>query len=491
MSHRWRVSALAVTIVLALTPTAAQSTDASVRAVSPTSVRVGETIRIEGSGCPAPPAGQTVNVEFSDGVIHVSFALNPGGISYRASDLWNLPFWTRTISDARDQPLGARTITARCYNFGPDAPKTYSADLGSISAEYTAYQYQTAPDAPPARGSSFTLAPLDPCPGDGWLGADVTVYAWSATNAWVVHDGTVPVTASGEWSLSVPVGHDVTSLRAEAYCFAAGAPHENRYTYQVWDWNHSDDGGNDGGGGGGDDGVVPEKCRMPLFIGVRGSGETKSHYGGYGQTVLEALNGFKATYGGDVDAVAVDYDALPVKTLFSEGPDVYFAGVEDGIDTLQMLIRTRSVDCPNQKLVLVGYSQGALAVNQFLYRNNGSPTLDRVAAVALIADPHRMGGGAYTLGTAPADLDGVTYTLGSSWDPYPSVDIAAQVRHITDSVCNEDDLVCAFDTRFQFGRSNGRWQSQAARAHGSYKGGRNSWAYALGTRAARRTLASG
>jgi cutinase len=128
-------------------------------------------------------------------------------------------------------------------------------------------------------------------------------------------------------------------------------------------------------------------CRDVLFVGVRGSGEPASQAGGYGDEIVRVASAFTANLpaGRTYRSVALDYTAAPVSTLFRPGgTQAYFDSIDHGVDRLSTLLATEQRNCPNQKVVVAGYSQGALVANLV------SRSAPKVSAVLLVADPARV-----------------------------------------------------------------------------------------------------
>src|ERR1700674_1569977 len=192
-------------------------------------------------------------------------------------------------------------------------------------------------------------------------------------------------------------------------------------------------------------------CNKTLVIGVPGSGEgtqpgsgkSSQHYG-YGATVLQAIGSFKMAYRKSVTAEPLDYQAAAVTLdlLTPAGRVRYKNSVENGIATLTRRLNFAASQCPAQPIVLIGYSQGALVINQTLVRlGSGSPIQNQIAAVELIADPQRLGAASYTKGTASRSLSGISVAAGF----YPVADLPQVIQDRTDSYCQSGDLVCATD----------------------------------------------
>ena len=166
-------------------------------------------------------------------------------------------------------------------------------------------------------------------------------------------------------------------------------------------------------------------------------------------TSLSIACGEKLRRLGDTERVSsdfVDYPSHPVTTLVDWRHPLtkYLDGVDEGISTLEDMLFARDRRCQNQRFVLFGYSQGALVVDRVLVLlSHSHPALaKRIVGVGLIADPQRLGTGAYTFGDAKAKFNGISRTLAG----YPGDDIPASLQPRTVSYCSDGDMVCAFDT---------------------------------------------
>jgi hypothetical protein len=134
-----------------------------------------------------------------------------------------------------------------------------------------------------------------------------------------------------------------------------------------------------------------------------------------------------------------EYLSLPYPAA-SVGPD-YFNSVDAGWQGLQAIIRTRVSECPQIRIAVVGYSQGAHVVNealQFLERSDPG-ALGNIRAALLIADPRADA-------TAPYHLP-----VTVSGDPAPSPQNGGILtpRTLPDAIhdravsfCISGDLVC-------------------------------------------------
>jgi hypothetical protein len=193
--------------------------------------------------------------------------------------------------------------------------------------------------------------------------------------------------------------------------------------------------------------VAATDCTKTLVAGLRGSGETAAQNGGYGPEVSAAITAFDQSYGSHVDSVAIDWISAPVNLdTMTKDLTYYFESINLGITKLTDLLRSRDKICPEQPIVVFGYSQGALAVNRVLlnFSLSTDPQLrrifQRIVGVGLIADPARLGGRPYEIGSAWSSVNGV----GQVVHRYTG-DVPSDMRSRTVSTCNRFDVVCAFD----------------------------------------------
>jgi hypothetical protein len=118
----------------------------------------------------------------------------------------------------------------------------------------------------------------------------------------------------------------------------------------------------------------------------------------------------------------------------NEYPDSVATGGNDGASDITHL----AVRCPNTKIVVVGYSQGAEVARRVLARLNPSAG-GHVAAAVLMGDPTFRAGEAGIV-----RVGGTANGRGISWALHPSTITAIQPRYagrvITD--CHDNDLVC-------------------------------------------------
>ena len=194
-------------------------------------------------------------------------------------------------------------------------------------------------------------------------------------------------------------------------------------------------------------------CPDVHWIGAAGSGERTgadlTTYNGMGRVVNESLYDLSSQLqhdGRTMTAEAVDYPAVPVPDdNGGVGAWLGFMGsVDTGAKALGEQYATFVAQCPTSKVVLAGYSQGAMVVHRNLAALAASPNL---AAVLLIADgDRRPDDPTLNLGTAsgiPKHGKGVA----QDWPilAHAPAPLAPDIAARTISVCNLNDAVCDYD----------------------------------------------
>ena len=219
-------------------------------------------------------------------------------------------------------------------------------------------------------------------------------------------------------------------------------------------------------------------CKSVAFIGARGSGEDpqgdpEPDFGtdpsnGLGSRVGKGgmETGFTdelakhGPYGAssDIKVLAVQYRALgvlsdPLRMLYSED---YMNSIYDGVNKTVQMIEDEETNCPSEKIVLAGYSQGALAIHialrQLAASDPGALSSGRIVAVLLLADPAKVAndGGQiwendptqyanWQAGAGVRNADGIW----THWVPTDNGVLPAAVRAQALEYCHNHDTVCS------------------------------------------------
>ena len=139
-------------------------------------------------------------------------------------------------------------------------------------------------------------------------------------------------------------------------------------------------------------------CADFHWIGAAGSGQRDgaglTANGGMGDVVYQSYQQLRAQLlanGRTITAEAVQYPAAPAPLEGGLGGWLDFLGsVDDGTEATAEQFEAFTEQCPNTKVVLAGYSQGAMVIHRNLYDLADDP---QVAAALLIAEGGQAGHG--------------------------------------------------------------------------------------------------
>ena len=195
-------------------------------------------------------------------------------------------------------------------------------------------------------------------------------------------------------------------------------------------------------------------CTDVLFLGARGSGQPQSGTSSDGGTglgpqvfgVAQRLAG--QLPGRTITMQAVVYPAQRVELLATD-PATYIASVERGAQAVQSTLRSRAASCPNERIVLTGFSQGAMAMHRAVQDLNRAgdaqarQILSRADGVVLIADGDRRRRDRVTdYGTAGRS-QGISYALRPD-SGARGVKMPAGMKTRIHSICVDLDVVCDY-----------------------------------------------
>ncbi|EGG09271.1 family 5 carbohydrate esterase [Melampsora larici-populina 98AG31] len=182
-------------------------------------------------------------------------------------------------------------------------------------------------------------------------------------------------------------------------------------------------GASSGGGGASSGGVVPGSgevagggCGKYAIVSARGTGEKQKNPTGYAGFIKGLM---KQVPGG------ANYEVVyPATTDYLNGP-------KQGATDAMKYIQGRKTNCPSQKLVLLGYSEGAMVVVQLLAKQDFPA--ESVSSVIMYGNPYWQAGKAWNFGTAKSGK-GVASATGIKLPP------AFGPR--TQDICLNGDIVC-------------------------------------------------
>ena len=226
------------------------------------------------------------------------------------------------------------------------------------------------------------------------------------------------------------------------------------------------------------------ECRDVLFIGVRGSGEApqgdppiySGDEDGMGGRIYNAYQAFKTRVaavrpGERVRGMGLHYRGLGVLSLRNPFDSTgYYASIWEGWDKLVAELRNHANECgaSGEKVVVGGYSQGALAVHLALLQlARESPSVistSRIGAVLLLADPAKAENygidGETVWEGAYQDASSGIYHATGIWekaygDTIEGGPIPQQLWSRTLSMCHNRDMVCSPGLRSWWGPHTG------------------------------------
>lgn len=169
-----------------------------------------------------------------------------------------------------------------------------------------------------------------------------------------------------------------------------------------------------------------------MVLGLRGSDQALDKNHGSGQEILRSVRAMSTELHRRSDTT-VRLEGIPYRAENAASAAIYQANIDDGVDRTQARIAELAQRCPDSRIALIGFSQGAQAVHELAA---GAATLSpRIALVAMIADPRRN----------PDDSIG-SWTYGKSapgpgkLGPGPA--LGSTLRDSAISFCATGDEIC-------------------------------------------------
>lgn len=193
-------------------------------------------------------------------------------------------------------------------------------------------------------------------------------------------------------------------------------------------------------------------CPDVHWIGAAGSGERGAEAtinGGMGRVMFQSFNALEQLVerdGRTITAEAVEYPATPVP---EDGGLIDWASFIDSVDTGSAALGGQYESfvqrCPTTKVVLAGYSQGAMVVHRNLQALAASPNL---AASLLIADGDRLPNDTTVNIGSVTSVPGAGRGVAQDWPILahaPTATLPPSLGSRTISVCDLGDAVCDYD----------------------------------------------
>lgn len=194
-----------------------------------------------------------------------------------------------------------------------------------------------------------------------------------------------------------------------------------------------------------------QDCPDLHWIGAAGSGERGPEVtmnDGMGRVVFNSYQDLQRQVqrdGRTMTAEAVNYPATPVPVDDSIlGWAGFINSVDAGTAALGAQYNAFVQRCPSSRVVLAGYSQGAMVVHRNLQAFSASPNL---AAVLLVADGDRLPTDTtYNLGSVTS-VPGAGKGVAQDWPilAHAPAPLPPAVAARTVSVCDLGDAVCDYD----------------------------------------------
>jgi cutinase len=193
-------------------------------------------------------------------------------------------------------------------------------------------------------------------------------------------------------------------------------------------------------------------CPDVHWMGAAGSGERTEYdiaaNSGMGEIVYQSYQALQqqlAAEGRTITAEAVNYPAKDVPPDAGVGDWLdYMGSVDAGTNALGAQYAAFTAQCPTSKVVLAGYSQGAMVVHRNLVALGANPNL---SAALLIADGDRLPDDTtVNIGSASTDPE-KTGGAAQDWPilAHAPAKLPANIGVRTISVCDAGDAVCDYD----------------------------------------------
>jgi cutinase len=200
-------------------------------------------------------------------------------------------------------------------------------------------------------------------------------------------------------------------------------------------------------------------CTDVLFLGARGSGQTSGGNAsdggsGMGAQVYSAYQRLVSDLPGrSVTGVSVDYPATSAESLILDQAG-YFSGLERGVRGVKGTLRRQVKACPDQRIVLAGFSQGGMVMHRALQdlaaRKDATSrnVMRHIDSVLLLADGDRLPRDNTTDSGSAGPSRGISYSLESR-SGVRGTRLPARFAPRVFSVCESADVVCDYHSLLQ------------------------------------------
>lgn len=355
---------------------------------------------------------------------------------------------------------GSHRLSAQCINDGPS--------YAPVDIALNAPMKVSATPNPGRPGQAIKITPDEPC-SSVFPSANAYVVLFGVANGdySLIGETEVPVDSSGRWSaeIAIPHGQANGTLYASATCYESPGKPSTAYASRAVQVNST-------------------TCKDVHFVSVRGSGQTASGPNDFSESpetrrMWKGAESAAALRGLTMGRYQLDYAATGVDVLgkdlgwnwwlvvnhwrwldgnldaFYENITEYVSGAEVGVGRLYNHVYKYVETCKHSgarpRVILSGYSQGAMVIHEFLRRLDVSSHGDvkrAIAGVGLVADPQRVSNSkAKSAGGAPRAGYGVCPALDrgnnvTCFPPRKTKDIPRRFRDRTYSICYRGDLVC-------------------------------------------------
>ena len=161
-------------------------------------------------------------------------------------------------------------------------------------------------------------------------------------------------------------------------------------------------------------------CAQVEVVGARGTNEAM----GFGYLLTPIVNDIVSSTSKTVDTYPLPYPAS----------DNYVSSEQTGVSDLQSFLTSQATTCPNQLIVLLGYSQGAQVVGDVLAGKLAASIQSRIIAVTDFGDPLFNSRETFDVGTYRVGVNGV---LGAR-----SSGALSLFSRAIQNYCNGNDGIC-------------------------------------------------